>query len=294
MSNMKRLLILVVLLSLSFSAIAQEFKSVRIGLIEEDGNYSLSFPSSTIVVDIVVEKEVVTPGIYARYAQKYLALRTPLAPKESHRIVSSSINLIESPERISSTVPTPAPTIEEYIALPVDQFSSSVLSADDAAREAANEIFNIRRHRRELVSGDAGEHYFGAGMQTAIETLDKSERELLKLFTGVKEISQTSQQYIVGPQEGVSQYVIARFNPTMGLLSDTDLAGVPIYLQLTPMQTINTESLEAGPKAIDLIWFRIAAPTQCTLYNDSNLLSNAIFSLYEFGKSIKVDVTRKK
>ncbi len=249
---------------------------------------------SVIGVDVIVEMESITPGIYARYAQKYLALRTPLTEKTTYRIIDASIDLIESQSQSQSAISPVSDPVVEYGVLPIDQLNSTLLPIEDAARQAAEAIFTIRRQRRELVSGEAGEDYFGAGLASAVATLDAMEAEYLKLFTAKRTVIQSIKHFSLTPIEGTSQYIIARFSDDAGLLPANDLSGVPIYLQTQVAQTLDTSAIEAGEKARKIVWFRVAAPTNCTLYNDSQEIASTQLSIYEFGKSIKVDVSQRK
>lgn len=52
------------------------------------------------------------------------------------------------------------------------------------AQDAANAIFSLRRHRIDLVTGEAGENVFGAGLKAALEEIDRLEQEYLSLFLG--------------------------------------------------------------------------------------------------------------
>ncbi len=290
---MKKFICSIVLSLLVVVGSAQNFKSTRIGLVDDNGSYELSIPISTIGVDVIVEMESITPGIYARYAQKYLALRTPLIEKTTYRIVDASINLLEPNSKSQSEILSITSPLVEYGVLPVDQLSSTVLPIEDAARQAAEAIFTIRRQRRELVSGEAGENYFGAGLASAVAALDATEAEYLKLFTAKRTVIQTIKHFSLTPVEGTTQYIIARFSDDAGLLSANDLSGVPVYLQTQVAHTLDTSAIEAGPKASNFIWFRVAAPTNCTLYNDSQEITSTILPIYEFGKSIKVEVPKR-
>lgn len=291
---MRKLLCIFVSVLVVVSVSAQNFKSAQIGLVESEGEYKLSIPVSTISIDVVVETEFITPGIYARYSQKFLALKASLTARTNYKIISASLNLVESNNESTSTEPKLAEPRVEYTSLPIDQTSSVVMPAEDAARAAAEAIFTIRRQRQELISGDAGEGYFGGGLASAIASLDAAEAEYTKLFTGERHISQSIRRFTLTPIEGTKQYLVARFDSALGFLAESNLAGAPIYLQTKVLQSLDTTSIEAGYKVADYLWFRVAAPTMCTLYNDSEQIASATLPLYEFGKSIKVEIKNRR
>ncbi|MFR9504176.1 MAG: DUF4831 family protein [Rikenellaceae bacterium] len=284
--------ILTFLLSLlSTFSFAQGYLSTRMGFVKDGDTYSLSYPTTTISVELLIEEEVVTPGIYARYAQKYLALRAPLVASTTYTVIDATISL---PTAQDSVVPLrPSDTIIEYSNLPVDQYSMIVLNPDDAAREAATAIFTIRRQRRDIINGEAGEGYFGAGLKDAMDRLDAMEQEYLELFMGYKTVSQSTKRYTFNPQEDSNRYVFARFDPKVGVLPANDLTGAPIYIQFTPQAIPDTSSMLPTKKSRGTIWFRIAAPTQCILYNDSQALTSTVLPIYELGKSVEIDTLAK-
>ena len=81
---MKRFLTLVTLGLLSIGAASAQnniYKAVAGAYIDASGAVAVADPSTTIAVDIVVEKEHTIVGPYARYAQKYLNVRGSLVEK---------------------------------------------------------------------------------------------------------------------------------------------------------------------------------------------------------------------
>lgn len=271
---------------MALSASAQEYQSKQIGIIQENGSYILSYPLTTISVELLVESEVVTPGIYARYAQKYLSMRAPLIAQTNYRIVDASINALDG---LLVNDMQAAPSIREYSSLPVDQYSSEVLATENAARDAATAIFTIRRQRRDIINGEAGEGYFGAGLSNAIEALDKMEQEYIELFMGTRTISQSIKTYTFTPTKDLQRFVIARFDTKDGVLPSTDLIGAPIYIQFTPQTLPNTSAIEATKNSATNINIRVAAPTQCALYNDYQIVTSTVLPIYEFGKTIQIE-----
>ncbi len=291
--NMKRYITALLLSILAVGATAQNFPTYKIGLMNGEGELSLSTPTTNISVELLIEKEVVTPGVYARYAQKYLGYRAPLVAQTTYNIVDAAIALADTDNHKKPLSPNKE-TNTEYGNLPVDQTSSTVLAAEDAARNAASAIFTIRRQRHDIISGEAGEGYFGAGLKDAMQRLDELEQEYLNLFMGSRTTSQFTKQYTFTPLEDATRHVISRFDPRSGLLPDTDLTGTPIYVQFTVQDYPDTSSIEATEKSKTKILYRVAASTQCVLYNDSEVLASAIMPIFELGKDLTIDPTPRK
>ena len=64
-----------------------------------------------------------------------------------------------------------------------------------AARNAAAAIFSLRKHRLDLISGEAGENVFGAGLPVALERLDRLEQEYLELFLGRRVVTTETRRF---------------------------------------------------------------------------------------------------
>ncbi len=289
---MKKLFISIILLSTTLAVSAQALRYSRIGTFRNDGEIEILQPKTTLVVDLTVEKVSVTAGPYARYAQKYLGVIAPLTDQTNYSIVGSDIyikdeNYIKPEAEFRSTK-----GLNKAVQLPIDKDNLFTKSSENAARDAASSIFTIRRQRRELVSGDAGEGFFGAGMQPALDRLDQMEREYFELFVGQNEVEIEKKQYLLHLDSLKKNYVVCRFDEKRGVVSNSDLSATPIALQIIPVDSVDTKSIEAGLKArtSHVVELRVAAPSECILYNNTSEIYTTNLPIYEFGKTIKVEV----
>lgn len=164
---------------------------------------------------------------------------------------------------------------------------------EEAAREAAATIFSLRRHRMELITGEAGENVFGAGLESALERIDRLEQSYLELFLGRQVVSVQTRRYIVVPQEGKQQYVVCRFSPQDGLLPEDDLSGDLVSLRLEPEGDAAAVT-PAGPKQTNRETFRVAASTVCTLMAGNRELARTILPVFELGRTVEVAVPRRR
>ena len=162
------------------SASAQSYRVARAGAFEENGRVEVGIPTSPLAVDLTVEKEVVTVGPYARYAQKFLGVRGALSDKTLYSVKAARVALLDRDATTASEVPAGEVRATSYLGdaetfsrVPFDKRSLVDESLETAARNAANTLFAIRRHRMELITSEAGEHVFGAGLQAALAELDR-------------------------------------------------------------------------------------------------------------------------
>ena len=75
---------------------------------------------------------------------------------------------------------------------------------EQQAAAAADMIFSLRRSRKELITGDAGENVFGGGLKDALEALDAKEQAYLELFLGKKVVTTYTHRVVI-PMSSSSQ-----------------------------------------------------------------------------------------
>ena len=189
---MKRLLWMLPLLFAGMTAAAQNQDMARLGTYMSNGEFVVGTAETVLAADITVRCEKIVCGPYARYAQKFLGLRAPLTDKTVYTVADAAIALMPG-ERYVTAGELPASTcrVESYEAqgadfarLQTDRLDMTETDLQTAARNAAAAIFSLRKHRLDLISGEAGENVFGAGLPVALERLDRLEQEYLELFLG--------------------------------------------------------------------------------------------------------------
>ncbi len=299
---MKRNLFLAALLCLAAGAAAQDNPQIaRLGAYEQEGRLTVGQARTTIAVDLTQQREQIVCGPYARYAQKYLGVRAPLSDKNAYALIAARIGLLGSD---GLTVPDVLPVAEQrveefgsegdrFARLAPDRTSLTMLPLEDAAREAAATIFSLRRHRLELITGEAGEHVFGAGLASALERIDLLEQSYLELFLGRRVVTTQTHRYIVVPEADRRQYIVCRFSTQDGLLPEDDLSGDLVSLRLEPVGDAVAVTA-AGPKQTSREAFRVAATTVCTLMEGNRELARAVLPVFELGRTVEVAVPRRK
>lgn len=242
---------------------------------------------STLVLNIEVEHTSVIVGPYARYAQKLLGVRAPLVAKEEAKIVSTDLSLapddyyLATPEKLMEKRCCGG-VVTSKESLPINITSSGAQSAEEAAEDAADEIFRIRQLRRDLLTGDLGEGFFGGGLAAALDRLDFEESSLVELFMGSTERRRSNATYFVTLDGTTARYIVGRFSAESGVVADSDLTAEPILLQLTPAEQEQMETPKYTPKH-KLIKFQIENRVKCDVYQSTTLLGSKNIPLLEFG-----------
>lgn len=261
----------------------------------------VSQPRTVLAVDVTVEKDVTLSGPYARYAQKFLGVRAPLTDKTGWAVTGAAVALLDAkacldapaPDEPSRRVMTYAAADDEFARLQADKNDMTVLALEDAAREAANTIFSLRKHRLELITGEAGENVFGEGLKSALAEIERLEQSYLELFLGKRILTTETRRYVVYPQADKKQYIVCRFSPASGLLPESDLSGDMVLLQIEPSGN-TSNALEASAKETNVVACRVADPSVCTVIAGGREYARAVLPLFEFGRTINVALPRRK
>lgn len=259
-----------------------------------DGNIVVADPSTTIVVDLTIEKEQTIVGPYARYAQKYLDVRGSLVDKTTYAVKDANLTVMACDGMIKSGETAPATVSVESYMNPVAEFpkvlpnrlSMSPTTIEDAASQAAQAIFTLRKKRMELITGDAGENVFGGGLQDALKALEAQEQAYLELFLGKKVTTVYTERFII-PMTGAESYTIAKLSSSAGLEAATAANGTEIKLTVKGSGvTPKLNSIpEIDPKDKTAIMVRLADNATCAVSVGDKMVGSAILPVFELGRT---------
>ena len=255
-----KLRLLALALAVCGGAVAQNPYIALQGANETADGIVVSQPRTVLAVDVTVEKDVTLSGPYARYAQKFLGVRAPLTDKTGWAVTGAAVALLDA----KACLDAPAHT-----------------------------IFSLRKHRLELITGEAGENVFGEGLKSALAEIERLEQNYLELFLGKRIVTTETRRYVVYPQADKKQYIVCRFSPAAGLLPESDLSGDMVLLQIEPSGN-TSNALEASAKETNVVACRVADPSVCTVIAGGREYARAVLPLFEFGRTINVALPRRK
>lgn len=301
---MKRLFSTLVLLAAAAGLCAQSRSPyvAPLGLVEgAAGVEPQEEPRTVLAVDVTVECDRTISGPYARYAQKYLGVRAPLTDKSDWRVVDARIALAPADRLEALPLPTSSRRVvshatsdDAFTRVSPDRRMSLMPTAEEAAASAAATVFSLRKHRLELITGEAGENVFGGGLQAALDEIAREEQALLELFLGKHVVSTLTRRFYVRPAADKRQYVVCRFNGEKGLLPANDLTGNLVVLQIDPAETTPSSIPEAGEKDPNVARCRIANEATCTLSVAGETCAEAVLPIFEFGRTITYSLPRRR
>ena len=254
-----------------------------------DGETVVSVPKSTVEVELRIAERSFTPGVYARYAQKYLGVRAPLTSHVETSILSASVALADSaPVRVC--VPQPDDdAAAETSPLPSNRMNGRAVSPEEQASATADMIFSLRKHRMDLITGESGENVFGAGLSSALDEIARLEKEYLEMFYGSTVVDERTVRFLVVPSRGERNYILCRYRDGAGVLPLSDLSGEAVMLHIEPSAEPNAEELPiADAKDKNKVEYVVANVAKCTLLCGTRELAEISLPIYQYGERVSL------
>lgn len=283
---MKRLSLILALVTLTISSLsAQQVVKKRIGTYTESGNLVVAEANTVLAVDITVSYEEFVAGPYARYAQKYMGTRASQVDYAEYSIVGAEVAVAADDyymtDANSNAAAESLPFELTFGDVLPDKMSTNVVATEDAAKSAAEKIFELRRVRLELVCGDLGDGVYGAGLESALREIDAIEKSYLELFYGKRESRTFTRRIYVSIDPERKSQVVARFNADQGLLSSDNLSGDIVMVTIQPSEMEYPASNPKGKAT-----YRYANNATIVITLGQQVLNNRVLPVYEYGATV--------
>lgn len=125
-------------------------------------------------------------------------------------------------------------------------------STEKKAQEIANQIFELRKKKVNIITGDTDATFSGEAMGTAIDEISRLESDFMNLFLGKTETAVQKINFNVLPKADNQRqlYVAFRISDTQGLLSSDNVSGRPVVLELIPEESIEAAQIIDDGKGI--------------------------------------------
>ncbi len=168
-------------------------------------------------------------------------------------------------------------------------------SLESKAAEAAQTIFNLRKSRVQIITGDTDATFSGEALKAAIDEITRLEEQYLTLFYGITETSCQTMNFDVVPtaNNAKQMYVAFRISDTDGLLPASGTEGRPVILQLTNEVNTNgngqtsdrgiqTSKNSSAKKAIR---YRSPATVTARIMDGADMILQTRFPVYQLGQT---------
>lgn len=250
---------------------AQQVQQVTVGDNFNYG-ITYHLPSTEMQFTINARCTQTVAGPYAPYAEKFLGLKDVALTDQTHwEIVDISMKPVpvadplrtyhitfsekgatptfyltedlclwainRAPEVATDEEPVPADVAAPAVVYKAtDVLTPEVLKASSKSKQAelvANEIFNIRESRSDLIRGEADNTpNDGRQLQLMLDNLTAQEAALMTLFTGVTTVKERQFLCPYMATDAVESEILFRFSTELGYVEPDDLAGSPYYISV--------------------------------------------------------------
>lgn len=318
----KAFFLLSILYITSATAQTEVVQGVTVG---KDYGVVYTLPKSEINIEVKVNKVVYTPGEYCRYADRYLRLNNVSAdPQEYWEPVSFTASSVGVPDNsqtyfiklkdktvaplveltkdgliksinapLSGTETKAAPNVKAQIPKkklnPRDFLTEEILMASSSAKVAeliAKEIYNIRESRNALLRGQADNMpKDGEQLKLMLDNLEAQENAMVELFSGTRTTEEKTYTIRITPNKGIKNEVAFRFSKKLGVLDKEDLAGSPIYITITDLETVKipVETDKDKKKKPEGVAYNVPGKARVTLTDGSKKLFEEDLPIIQFG-----------
>lgn len=173
-------------------------------------------------------------------------------------------------------------------------------SADKRAQEAAEMIFQLRKKRVQIITGDTDMTYSGEAMGAAIAEMTLLEQQYMTLFTGYTDSQVQTMHFELVPDASKEEqkYIAFRISDLSGVVGPDNLSGTPVLLELVadkPSDAVNAESEATGkevkPVKGQVFNFRTPAICSMRLVSGKDLLLSGRVPVYQLGVESSIPVS---
>lgn len=173
--------------------------------------------------------------------------------------------------KVTTTLYKPVQTDDglEEIAVPQSQIVEK--SIDKKAGDCAAAIFDLREKRQQIATGDTDATFSGEAMQSALNEIERLEKQYLSLFYGIKQVSSDEKTFDIVPGTSKSQTVSFPCN------------GRTFTLEMDAETVANPENSEKGRDA-SVIYYRVPATVRCVLKDGGLTLIENRIPVYQMGQ----------
>ncbi|MBR4756596.1 MAG: DUF4831 family protein [Bacteroidales bacterium] len=155
---------------------------------------------------------------------------------------------------------------------------------EQRAKEAAEMIFDLRKKRVQIVTGDTDATYSGEAMGAALAEIAALEKEYMSMFIGYSDFqTQKLKCDVVPEKDRKSQtYVAFRLSDADGIVSADNVSGKPYLLELTP-QAVSPASGKGASARGAVAVYRIPAVCTVKLTDGVNPILQDRVAVYQLG-----------
>ena len=231
------------------------------GIPNKDQSYLVLFKSKTTAPFVYLTEEGVICAINTEYIPE-----TTIKEKANPNPQSELPNI--NPQSIYT---------EEYL---------RAGSISKMAEVAAKNIYKIRESRQDILTGEVDNMpKDGAALKIILNNLEVQEKIWTELFIGNSQVVKQSKQISIAPETEMSNEILFRFSKYLGVVDVNDLSGIPIYVNLKNLKTVEIPATDPKKKAKEpeSIVYNVPGKAEIEIYNGLKKIYSATVNVTQFG-----------
>ncbi len=269
-----------------------QIRSIRINDRQEMDNkqlYTLSFINYPQNVDKLLR--FTKEGLLMDLASSNVLVNSQYSGKsgEEFQFVNAAVRSTTT-EKVDTTFRTIL-TDTAFVKIPVLQRKVMSKTAEEQAREAAQQIFNIRQSRLDMLTGNTDYHPEGAALKLVLQSLDTQEEQLLSLFNGAKIESRIINTYSAVPDKAGATPLFY-FSDRAGAVNKNTAGAKEVWFEVG--KTTAPVSITPSQEAVNTIYYRIPQVTAVSAGVDKNVMVNEQITIYQFGNLVSFPLVAPK
>ncbi|MDR0415697.1 MAG: DUF4831 family protein [Prevotellaceae bacterium] len=159
---------------------------------------------------------------------------------------------------------------------------------EERASEVAHFIFNLRKRKYELITGEVDIAFSSNdGLKVALTEINRMESEYISLFIGKTLKQVATYTYDIAPTPTQGSYTVFTFSPEHGV-QEVDGQGDTVTLELQPENKYTAVNLQPADEDNSSFKVRLPDVALVRLLNEKGELQRGRFRIYQNGKIVNV------
>ena len=179
-----------------------------------------------------------------------------------------------------------------FVRIPVLQRNVMSRTTEELARDAAQQIFNIRQMRLDMLIGNTDYFPDGAALKLVLQSFDKQEEQLLSLFNGAIIESRQVVTYSALPERPGTTADLFHFSERAGIVNRNTAGAKAVWYEIGKAAT--PVSITPAMQASNLIYYRIPQVVEVSAGIDRNILASDHITICQFGNMVSFPLVAPK
>ncbi|MDR1864178.1 MAG: DUF4831 family protein [Bacteroidales bacterium] len=175
-------------------------------------------------------------------------------------------------------------TDTSFVRIPVLQRKVLGKTTEEQAREAANQIFDIRQGRLDVIKGNIDHSPDGSAMKLILDAFNTQEEQLLSLFNGVKVENRYVYTYSALPAGPGVTTPLFYFSDKTGIVKKNTPGAGEVWYKVGEATVQN--SAKTQHQASNIIYYRIPQIVEISTGLDGTVKSSKQARIYQFGNIV--------